>query len=430
MTQAAAVATKPRPGTFSALTVAVVIVVGVLAFATFIVLSAFATDLRSPDNPGEHAQSRSAVGFAGMVKLLNGAGRSVRLNKGAFKEAGPDTLLVLSPSLGQNLFLGGASSEPRLLDGKALNDVQGDVLIVLPKWRFGPSDKNFAWVGRGDVASDSLVKGVLRDLYLDLQVRRDTASGRTELTEDVGADGRFELPAPTIKDLQYIESDEIEPVLVDAQKRTIVGRIYYNDNPGRIFVLSDPDFLNTQGLADRDTAEAGYKLLTGLAPSRASTIVFDMTLHGVERSRNLLKLMLEPPFLPATLCLVFAGLLIGLHAASRRRIPKGPKPGLEAGARILVENSALLVAQAGKEPRMGARYADVTQALATSAIGGARGSDKADQAETLDTISRTRKSTSFSALADAARKAANPTTLMAAVRGLYRWRQELGRDRR
>lgn len=406
------------------------IAVGVLAFAVFIVLSAFAADLRPPEGPGEHAQSKSAVGFAGVVELLRASGRTVQLHKGPVREVARNDLLVLTPPLGQKFSMGGPPASHRSLDQSLLRDLGTDTLIILPKWFFGPSERAVGWVSKGPIAPNSAVEGVLQELRLDLHVLHDVRSDRVELTptDDAPYDMR-NLKSPRIESLQYLESEDLSPALVDAQGRMILGFVEFGNDSQRLYILSDPDLLNTQGLADRDTAETGYRILAGLGPTRDGAVVFDLTLHGVERSRNLLKLMLEPPFLPATLCLVFAGVLIGLHAATRRRIPQGPKPGLAPGGRVLVENSALLVTQAGKELGMGRRYAAMTRALAMTRVGGARGLGEAQQIEILNGIARSRGMESFSKVVETAQTATRVEDMMTAVGNLFRWRQELGRER-
>ena len=57
-------------GAFSRAVVLALIVVGALSFAAFVVLSAYAPDLRSGSDGRGHALSRSAVGYAALVALL------------------------------------------------------------------------------------------------------------------------------------------------------------------------------------------------------------------------------------------------------------------------------------------------------------------------------------------------------------------------
>ena len=50
-------------------TIALLLVIGVLGFAGFLLLGAYAPDLRSGRNAGAHALSNAATGYAGLVEL-------------------------------------------------------------------------------------------------------------------------------------------------------------------------------------------------------------------------------------------------------------------------------------------------------------------------------------------------------------------------
>src|SRR3546814_11899386 len=63
---------------FAPRTVTLMLVIGVIGFVGALVLGAYALDLRQADNGGEHALARSAVGFAGIVRLAAATGRKDR----------------------------------------------------------------------------------------------------------------------------------------------------------------------------------------------------------------------------------------------------------------------------------------------------------------------------------------------------------------
>jgi hypothetical protein len=155
-----------------------------------------------------------------------------------------------------------------------------------------------------------------------------------------------------------------------------------------------------------------------------------MTLHGMERSRNFMKLLLEPPFLPAVLCLAFAGALMAINAiAGQMRIRSGREIAL--GKTTLVENSALLVSMIGREAHMGKRYVAMTRALAAAAAGVPARSSEAQQTAMLDSANRSRAGDArFSDLAAEVAAAETPSTLAGAASKLFRWRQEIGREPR
>jgi len=454
------------------------VVVGVLSFAAFIVLNAFADDLRKPDDGGTHALSKSAVGFAGLVSLLEGDGRYVRLSRGTLQEASAQgQLTVLTPGLG------------RTVEADEVSGAWAGVLIVLPKWDTWPDFQHPGWVRSDGLANSTLVERVLEELddgftvgqapgakdvvlkYRDSVNAADIDAGRIErlqtmvsaditplitdadghavlglLSPDYGVNIPVEPPVadpiqdpvtapPTLEDTPDDAQVDLEDHAVPNVEETASGEEepdarlepeMYGGAP--IYVLSEPDLLNTKGLSSAITAQAGLQVFAFVAPDGAP-VSFDMTLHGMERSRNLLKLMFEPPFLPAVLCLAFAGGLMAVNAvAGQMRVRSGREIAL--GKATLVENSALLVSLAGRDVRMGKRYAAMTRALAATAVGVPSRSTEAQQTAMLDAAGRQAREEKFSDLAAKVAEAKTRAAMTDAANRLFRWRQEIGREHR
>lgn len=59
-----------------------------------------------------------------------------------------------------------------------------------------------------------------------------------------------------------------------------------------------------------ERAQLAEKIILATMDDYDMTITFDLTLNGLGESKNLLTLAFEPPFLAATLCLLFAALVI------------------------------------------------------------------------------------------------------------------------
>ena len=135
-------------------------------------------------------------------------------------------------------------------------------------------------------------------------------------------------------------------------------------------MLADPDFLNTQGISDIDTARLGMAMLN-LARSD-NGVVFDVTLNGLETARNLLRLALTPPLLGATLSLLAAAALLAWRSIMQIGAADRPGRAIALGKRALAENSAALIRIAGREHTMGWRYAVLTGATAAEQIGAPR----------------------------------------------------------
>ena len=205
-----------------------------------------------------------------------------------------------------------------------------------------------------------------------------------------------------------------------------LGRAVLATSPAHpnVIVLSDPDLLNTQGVADINTARVASALVEVLRDSRDG-VVFDVTLQGFGRSRSLAKLLLEPPLLGATLCAVAAALLMGAHAVARF----GPTPpsarAFALGAKGLVDNSAGLVRMAGREAELARPYAALAEAQVLKATGAGAAPDRLDRLEAHGRISVRRLE--LAALTDTVK---TPDDLLAAARRWRQWRLEMTRDRR
>lgn len=405
-------------GSFSVRIMLGLVVVGIVSFAAFIVLSAFADDLRAPEESGEHAASKSAIGFAGIVQLLQQEGRTVRMSRGSLNQGYHDELAVMTPPL------------DGVVDWDRIYDAPLDVLIVLPKWRTFPDPAKPQWVMENGVAPASRVEKTLEQIDETVKIVR--FAGVKDVPLSMGDRPGASLQSGRIQSLQVIEGDSILPIVQDVEGRTVLGRFNFSEEEDLgydIFILAEPDLLNTQGIASLTTARVGMRVFEIVAPDKMG-VAFDMTLHGLERSRNFLRLIFVPPFLPAVLCLAFAAGLMAVNAlAGNVKTRQGREIAL--GKATLVENTALLVSVAGRDQRMGRRYAAMMRQLAATAAGAPHGATEKQQAAMLDAVALNMKSeTSFSQLAQETAEASTPSALLRAVNRLYRWRQEIGREHR
>ena len=140
--------------------------------------------------------------------------------------------------------------------------------------------------------------------------------------------------------------------VTDQQGRTLLARLEGSET----YVLAEPDLMNTHGLKDLATARVAMAIIQSIR-SGDGPVVFDLTLAGYRRSPNPLRLAFEPPLLGATLCALLAALLMGVHAAVRFGSPLESKRSLALGKQALADNSAALIAMAGREHRIVPRYA-------------------------------------------------------------------------
>ncbi|CAN7385208.1 hypothetical protein LJR164_002363 [Phenylobacterium sp. LjRoot164] len=404
--------TGDRSRAFSPMVMLVLVLVGCVSLAGLGLLAAYEPELRSGDNGQGHALSRSAVGFAAVARLLEASGTPVVMRRGELSATAAEGLLVLTPGPGTS--------------GSRVSDIEhdGPTLVVLPKWVTIPHPVRRAWVRvaapLGDDASLKVLPAAWRS-GLTLQQRPGTAAVRLRRP-----DGRAVGVQPAVENLRTLSGPGWIPVVVDEAGR---GVLVMNQKTG-VYVLADPDFLDTAGMKRLDGARAAIAMLSVIR-AEGTPVVFDLTLHGFERSLNPLRLMLEPPLLGATLCLLAALLLVGVQAAVRFGPARGQARAVALGKRALADNTAGLVRMARREHRMAAPYGELVRTEAARAVGAPRGLEGDELDGVLDRLGAAGGSTyRISTLIERARAARTKGDLMEVARDLYRWRQEMTRERR
>ncbi|MBV8687249.1 MAG: hypothetical protein JOZ90_01505 [Alphaproteobacteria bacterium] len=398
-----AIGRTPRTGSaFRPATMIVLLAVGVLAFVAMLVLGAYAPDLRSGRNGGSHALSNAATGFSGLVALARATGRNPQVVRDPSMLDAED-LVVLTPETGATELgevLGRRSAKP--------------TLIVMPKWNTAADSKHAGWVRVEGLRPPFDPERTLAPSH-PLRVERRKGQGRPLRTVDPDAPAELRFSAPGA--LQTIGSKELKPIVTDPDGRIVVAQV--GDEP--LYLLADPDLLSNHGIGDLRQAAAALALLDFLNSTGARSILFDVTLNGLGRSRSPLKLAFDPPFLATTLAIAAALLLAGVHAAARFGAPRRPERALAFGKAALIDNTAALVRKARRQAALGSRYADVIRERAARVFSAPpRLKDKALDAY-LDQIGTSGR---FSDLAAAAGEARHKDDLLAAARRLHRWQRE------
>lgn len=400
----------PAPA-FSPRVVLALVLVGVISFAALAVLSAYAPDLRAESEAGGNALSGSAVGFKGALVMLQARGvpAVVRRTKPS-REAAARSLVVLTPSW---------LDDPKEL---AAFPPAAATLVILDKWRYDNDPRRKGFVRK--IGPEPLVSTA--DRLLKPFAASSTIATRKGVSKPVlrGTGEVFEpatyLPLAEVDGLQTLSGKGWIPLLVDEQGQAVLVR---SRKLAHVYVLADPDLLNTQGLAKLDNARAGMAVIDALR--RDGGVSFDVTLSGYTRARGLWRMMLEPPWLAATLCAVAAALLMGVHALARFGPAQARGRAFALGKRALVDNSAGLIRMAGREHELAPAYAALTRTL----IGQAAGGRHADDARWLAQLAHRRHAEDPEALEAEAERARSRDDLLAVARKLYRWRLEMTRER-
>ena len=330
----------PQEGNpFSALTSAIMIGVGLLVFIAVFALLAWSPDLASKNRAGQHPYSSSALGYGGLVKLLQADGQTVTVSRLASSLDYSDGLLVLT------LPRYGLSRAPEF----DLESVSEPALYVLPKWSGFADPENPSWQKDTDLMDRRSVAAIAQAFDSDIKVWRLRNPGRVPTP--------FGTQRPKFEQqMQVLDSDSLES-LIDTPGGTLLAKV-----PGRdVYILSDPDLVNTFGLARPENARMALGLIDWLKYVPEQPITMDATIHGFERSESLLRAIFDVPFLGATLIALATMLLITWGAFIRFGPPSREARVMAFGKKALAESSAGLVSMARRESQMAPGYAQTVR---------------------------------------------------------------------
>lgn len=399
---------------FSPRTVFVMLLVGVTAFVALGVLGAYAPALRARTQGGDNALSRSAVGYAGLVTLLRSQGVPVLISRGRTPPpSGAPGVVVFTPP---------ASTTPEAL--AAALPTNRRVLVVMPKWMALPDPTHPGWV-QGHILPPAAGSANMlgRRGVAGVAYQNDTAALKLANVAPLFQPDD-DLRTGPVQSLQTLRTTGGEVQLADPGGRPVLVKL-----DGDLYVLSDPDLLNNSGIASLQTARTASTILDELR-SGQGPVVWDVTLNGLGRARSLLGLALTPPFLGASLCALAAALLMGVHAAARFGPARPPERAYGLGKAALLDNTAMLIRLARREPRMGRRYAALVRRALGRRVLALRPGDLAAEADAgridaaLDRLTPAGEPP-FSALAREADEARDGPSLMRASRRLHQRRLEM-----
>ncbi|MBV9930053.1 MAG: hypothetical protein JO013_03820 [Alphaproteobacteria bacterium] len=382
--------------------IGLIAVVGILAFVGMLVLGAYAPDLRSGRNGGSHALSNGATGFSALVRLAEATGRRPEIVRDLSRLDDEEALVVATPERGAD----DLSDLLRRHEGKP-------ILLVMPKWQTVGDPGHAGWIKTIGLRPPSDPERLLAPQH-PLTVERHREAGKPLRTVPAEAPAEMRFTAPGA--LQTMSGKGLTPIVTDADGRIVIGQIDH----GRTYVLADPDLIDNRAMADLHQAGAALALLDYLNATDARTILFDVTMNGLGRSKSPLKLAFDPPFLATTLALAAAILLAGLHGLFRFGAPRRPPRALAFGKAALVDNAAALVRKARRQAALGTRYAELVRQRAATAFGVPARLQGAAVDAYLDGLG----GRPFSELAAAAADARDRDHLLGAAQALHDWQEE------
>lgn len=389
---------------FSAHVVAILIAIAVISFGAVLVMAGWAPELRDRNRAGDHPYSTSALGFNGLVRLLESAGYPVKVSRleRDLETRSFGVMIVTLPAYGSARVLKDQSFAPT-------------TLVVLPKWYGQP---------------DALAPSRQRDTYFiparDLNDRIGDIYQNTEVLR-IEAPDALETPfgevsvQPDVR-LQLVKADGLDTIIGAG-----AGALLAYDPQRDIYVLSDPDLLNTFGLARPENARFAVQLIDYLRHDSSEQILLDATLHGFERSENLLMMMFSVPYVGATLVALASALLLGWAAIIRFGPPAREERAIALGKQALADNTAGLVTMARREPKMAPGFLALVRRRLAREIGAPRNLTESQLSDMFDRLGPDPETgRTFSQMeAGLKQPAASRDDLMTKVRELYRWRREI-----
>lgn len=387
------------------------IAAGIAFFVALMLLVAYGGGATPRGDGRAHALSGSAVGFKGLVRLV---------------EQFQDTYLIRGEYdlEGENLLVVTVEEQTRPEQLRQLLDHRHGraTLIILPKWATVADPMRRGWVrSLGPFLGPSAQPAIGTDVQIR-PPREDDRPAGIAAGEDI-LDG-LSVPVPRLA--QSVSGKSLAPLvpLPGVDGAALLARL--GDQPH--YILADPDLMNNQGLDDAATARAALALIDRLNSTDADGVDFDVTLNGLGEASatgaSLLRLAFEPPFLVMTLALFAAALLAGLHGAARFGPIRRERRAIAFGKTALVENSAGLIRLAEREASLGAAYADVVRHEAAREAAAPHWLQGEELDRYLNRLGRAQPR-SFSELAADLYNARDRHSLMAAARALFQWKKDI-----
>jgi hypothetical protein len=382
---------------FNPMVIAAMIAAGIVAFIAYWVLSAFAPDLSSGRDGGQHALSRSATSYSAIIEILRASGTTVEIDR---REDNQDAgLLILTPPMT-------ATAE----DIAERIDAHGDrpVLVVLPRWSTVPHESQRGWVSRAGPANPFPM--LIRPPFTQEAAFSDSRGG---------AIGYGIVLPPTVR---TISAPGLVPVISAPDGRAVVASL---SRRPRLMILADADLIANHGVGTAERARSSVALIDAIAPGLP--ITFDVQLNGYGGGRSLVRLAFTPPFLGLTLCLLAAGLLALWSGFARFGPPWRDVRTIAFGKAGLVANSARLIVQAGRVRGFSQTYADQVRDSVARRLHAPAGLSGTALVQWLDRFPGSRDARYSRLVADLA-AARTTSETVARARALGQWRKDILRD--
>jgi hypothetical protein len=390
------------------------VVVSALSLLAYVVLNAFAPELRGDQTGSANVLSKSGVGFAGLKILLDASGEATLIDRGdKTLDRSGYSLTILTPEL--------FSTSAKDLAGAAR--AKGPHIIVLPKWFVMSDPGHPGWALKLDAIDTKEIQALFDELSKGTKIARRKGVTKVALSwMDIPEQPPASRAPIRVDTLQTLSGKDWVPVLADEKGLAVIAQLKGTS----IYVLADPDLFNTQGVHDPAVARLAT-LIVDYLRDEDGPVAFDVTLNGFRSTPDLMHEAFSPPFLGATLCALLAAALLGFHAISRFGTPAIRGRTIAFGKRALADSTAGLIRMLGREPHMAMRYAMTVRNLALRRLGAPKETEAADA--WLVRAQRRADGPTYGELFTQARAVESVPALMRAARELYRWKRGIMNER-
>jgi hypothetical protein len=322
-----------------------------------ILLLAFGEEIAQSSSAGPNTYSYSAIGYRAAYTFLRTGGMPVaRSRDPGMRELDAWSVVVLAEPVG-------VTGRVETTQVRAfLADVERrglPAIVILPKWAWQASPMNPAWI-EGAVperdAGTEAMKAVLGEDAPETALTKLASPIDGARRGFRGEQYDLELAAPQL----LLPSPRLEP-LVAGEDGVLVARLRRDGTA--LFVVSDPDLFNNQGLGRADHAALLLDLVSQVPGVRS--VVFDETIHGYENRAELLSWLLTFPALPITLHLALVGALAVWVGASRFGSPRRSEESLREGRERFVDTAArAMIGSGGEASSLGRYWSHTLEAVA------------------------------------------------------------------
>ncbi len=325
-----------NPAPFSTRTALVLTGIGGLLLLALLVMAGFGREIEARVTRTPGVSSKGATGFQALHDLLAALpGTKVTLARDNDALAA-DHLVIATPDM--------QTKASDLTDLVRLRDAR-PLLIILPKWqteRDGLSPTRERRVP--DAMNLAPVGAMLRGL---------TQAAITRAGEGARRPVAPGWPLAPVESPQTLAIGGVEPWITVRGQGAMLSKL----PDQKVWILSDPDLANNYGLRDPRNARAIVAAIKAMNDDQLDAVTFDLTLHYRGGERNLVKLMLTPPFVAVTIALLAAALLAGWASAARFGPPRREARAIPFGKAALIETIAALTRRAGRAAAGGPRFA-------------------------------------------------------------------------